>query len=70
MELPRDPAHVRGGEALATAVHPDDVAAGGAVIRSAGAAGGSPEGAQERALLANCVDRSLHIHDLAEAEEG
>jgi hypothetical protein len=61
MELPRGPAHIRRREALPAAMEPDLVAAGGAALGRLRSVGRAAEGAQESALLTDCIDRRFHL---------
>jgi hypothetical protein len=70
MKLPRDPADVRRGEALALAVEPQLVAARRAALGSLSPGRAAPESAQERALLTDRVDGRLHTEGLSEPGGG
>jgi hypothetical protein len=70
MKLPRDPADVRRGEALALAVDPQPVAAGGAALGSLLPGRAAPESAQERALLTDRVDGHLHTEGFSDPGAG
>jgi hypothetical protein len=59
VQVARDSSDMRGGEALASAVDSDLLAAHRAALRRA-AARARPERTQERAALADRIDRNLH----------
>ena len=71
MQVARDPAHVGRREALPGPVDSDRVPAEGAALRHLDARSGAAESAQERAMLADCVNGSIaHTWVMSELPPG
>jgi hypothetical protein len=71
MQVARDAADVGGREALAASVNPDRMPAEGAALGQLDAGGVAAEGAQESAMLADCVNGSVaHTWGMSESVPG